>query len=160
MRPGKAIQLMVNSTLLLFASVGFHCSKSGTSAGDISVRHVWTRPVHAYIDSTGKALSNGALYLTIQNTGSTADTLEGVSAAVCQVSEIHQSKMVQGRMTMNMLPSGLPIPAYGEIKFEPGSYHVMLIGIKRDLNAGDTFEAQLHFRRAGTLSVQSQIGTP
>jgi copper(I)-binding protein len=33
-----------------------------------------------------------------------------------------------------------------EVEFKPGSYHVMLIGLTRDLKAGDEIFLTLHFK--------------
>ena len=38
------------------------------------------------------------------------------------------------------------LPADGEVEFKPGSYHVMLIGLKQDLKAGDEITLTLHFK--------------
>lgn len=47
-----------------------------------------------------------------------------------------------------------------QVTFEPGGYHVMLIGLTQDLNSGDTFILTLHFEKAGdvdvTVTVQDQ----
>jgi hypothetical protein len=39
----------------------------------------------------------------------------------------------------------IALPADGEVELKPGSYHVMLIGLKQDLKAGDEFSLTLHF---------------
>ena len=36
---------------------------------------------------------------------------------------------------------------------KPGSYHVMLIGLKKPLTAGETFPLTLTFEKAGNISV-------
>ncbi len=39
----------------------------------------------------------------------------------------------------------VPIPAGGELELKPGSYHIMLIGLKRDLKVGESVTLTLHF---------------
>ena len=36
-----------------------------------------------------------------------------------------------------MLTGGLELPARGEVLLEPGSYHLMLIGVTHDLKVAD-----------------------
>ena len=54
----------------------------------------------------------------------------------------------------------IDLAAGGQVTFEPGGYHVMLINLNRDLSAGDTFTITLHFQNADdlpvTVTVQAQ----
>jgi periplasmic copper chaperone A len=54
---------------------------------------------------------------------------------------------------MRELAGGLSIPAGGSVVLKPGSYHVMLIGLKKALTAGEKFPLTLTFEKAGTISV-------
>jgi copper(I)-binding protein len=61
--------------------------------------------------------------------------------------------VVNGVMQMRQLADGLPVPAGGSVVLKPGSYHVMLIGLKKPLTAGETFPLTLTFAKAGNISV-------
>ena len=61
--------------------------------------------------------------------------------------------MVSGVMQMREVADGLNVPAGGSVTLKPGSYHVMLIGLKRPLTAGETFPLTLSFAKAGNISV-------
>jgi periplasmic copper chaperone A len=50
-------------------------------------------------------------------------------------------------------PDGLPIPVGGSVVLKPGSYHVMLIGLKKPLTAGEKIALTLTFEKAGNISV-------
>jgi copper(I)-binding protein len=39
------------------------------------------------------------------------------------------------------------------VTLKPGSYHVMLIGLKKPLAAGDSFPVTLKFEKAGNISI-------
>ncbi len=129
------------------------------SAQQIKFDQIWSRPVHAAIDNQGNYLSNGVVYLTISNKGH-ADTLVSVETDVCQKVELHQSKMVNGIMTMNMLKKGLAVPARGVVRMKPGSYHIMLLGMRTNLNPGDTFALTLYFENNGPVTIQSYVKNP
>lgn len=51
---------------------------------------------------------------------------------------------------MGMQPvARVEIPAGGSLQLKPGSYHVLLIGLVKDLKAGDTIDLTVKFERAG-----------
>ena len=143
-------------TGLLFAAL---LPQASTCAQQIKIDNVWSRPVHTTTDSQGNYLSNGAVYLTMKNSG-TADALISVETDVCKKAELHQSKMVNGMMTMKMLKSGIALPAQGVMKMKPGSYHIMLIGLHNSLNPGDTFVLILHFEKSDPVTVLSYVRSP
>ena len=129
------------------------------SAQQIKIDEIWSRPVHAAIDNQGNYLSNGVVYLTISNKGP-ADTLVSVETDVCQKVELHQSKMVNGIMTMNMLKKGLAVPAHGVVSMKPGSYHIMLLVMRTNLNPGDTFALTLYFDNNDPVTILSYVKSP
>lgn len=143
-------------TGLLFAGL---LPQTSTGAQQLEIDNVWSRPVHATSDSDGNFLSNGAVYLTINNSGS-ADTLLSVETEVCRKAELHQSKMVDGLMTMKMLKSGIALPPHGVMKMQPGSYHIMLIGLRKSLRPGDTFALILYFAKNDPVTVLSYVRSP
>jgi hypothetical protein len=49
------------------------------------------------------------------------------------------------------------IPAGGELAFKPGSYHVMLMGLKQELKTGDKVTLTLNFEKAGPVTVECEV---
>jgi len=141
---------------LLVAPVAAGCS-SGTA--EIVVTDPWAR--------ASSALSSaGAAYMTIQNTGTAADALIGASSPAATTVEVHETVEMgspapdasgDGGM-MGMPPvKRLEIPAGGTVQLMPGSYHLMLIGLKQDLKPGDTIEITLTFEKAGAFPVTATV---
>ena len=65
----------------------------------IKVDQVWAR-------ATPGAAKTGAIYLTITNTGTTPDTLEGTaSTPVANHADVHEMKMANGEMQMRPVKS-------------------------------------------------------
>ena len=62
-------------------------------------------------------------------------------------------------MEMRPLADGLAIPAGESVVLEPGGYHIMLIGLTGDLNAGESFTLTLTFEKAGEVTVEAIIVT-
>ena len=97
-----------------------------------------------------------AVYFTIHNKGSDADQLLSASTAVATTVELHQSTLTNGISSMKQLNS-VDVPAGGTVTFDPGNYHVMLIGLKRDLNVGDHFDLTLTFKQGGNITVSVEV---
>lgn len=98
----------------------------------------------------------GAMYMTIRNPSSTPDRLIKAQSDVSKVVELHNVAMKDGVMSMYPVEA-IDIPANGEAVLKPGSFHVMLIGLNRDLVAGDTMTVTLTFEQAGEITLQAPI---
>lgn len=101
-----------------------------------------------------------AVYMTIANAGGAADRLVAASTDAAATVELHESKLVDNVMQMAPVPGGIEVPAGGTAELKPGGLHIMLIGLTRDLNAGDTLRLTLTFERAGTITVDAPVRTP
>lgn len=120
-------------------------------AGPISVQQAWAR-------ATPPGASNGAVYLTIRNSGA-ADTLIGASNhAAAEKVEIHTHHNDNGVMRMRQVPQ-VAIPAKAKVTFQPHANHVMLIGLKQPLALGDKLSLSLRFKKAGEVKTEVTVGT-
>jgi copper(I)-binding protein len=117
-----------------------------TTTAPIAVEQPWAR-------ATPAGAMTGAVYMTLDNKSASADRLTGASSDVADKLQIHEMTVVNGVMQMRQLADGLPIPAGGSVVLKPGSYHVMLIGLKQPLTPGETFPLTLTFAKAGNISV-------
>lgn len=118
----------------------------GAGSSTIAVEQPWAR-------ATPAGATTGAVYMTVDNKSGSADRLTGASSDVAGKVQIHEMTVVNGVMQMRQLADGLAIPAGGSVALKPGSYHVMLIGLKKPLTAGETFPLTLTFAKAGNISV-------
>ncbi len=100
-----------------------------------------------------------AAWFVVTNTGSTDDRLVSAESDVAAATEIHEMTMTDGAMMMSPLEDGLPIPAGETVTLEPGGYHIMFIGLTRDLIAGESFTLELVFETAGPIEVTVPIFT-
>ncbi len=121
-------------------------SAQATGDAKITVEQPWAR-------ATPAGAMTGAAYMTLANKAKTADRLTGVSSDVAAKVQIHEMKVVNGVMQMREVAGGLVVPADGSVTLKPGSYHVMLMGLKKPLVAGQSFPLTLTFAKAGTISV-------
>jgi periplasmic copper chaperone A len=135
--------------VVLFAlAPGAFAQGGGTST--IAVEGPWAR-------ATPGGARTGAVYMTLANKTNASDRLTAASSDVAAEVQIHEMSVVNGIMKMRQLTDGLAIPAGGSVTLKPGSYHVMLIGLKKPLTVGETFPLTLTFQKAGNISVTVQV---
>jgi copper(I)-binding protein len=103
--------------------------------------------------------ANSAAFMLIENRGSQADRLLAAESMVADAVEIHLSQMDGDVMVMRQV-DGIAIPARRMVELKPGSYHIMLIGIRHDLKPGDLVEFTLRFERAATETIQAEVRMP
>ena len=118
--------------------------------GTITVSNPWARA------SAGRA-ANGAAYFAIANKGASADRLIGVEAAVARKASLHSHTMSGGIMRMRPVKGGLTVAPGGRLGFAPGGTHVMLMGLKAPLKAGESFPLTLIFQGAGRIILKVPV---
>jgi copper(I)-binding protein len=92
-------------------------------------------------------------FLTITNTGKTADRLIRAETDVSGAVEIHEMQMVNGIMMMRVRNPGITVKAGRTVVLKPFSHHLMLMDIKRTLKTGETVKGTLVFEKAGPIKV-------
>lgn len=135
--------------LVLLAMTGCQAAPDdgvATRFGDIEIVAPWVRAT-----VPGAPAAGG--FLTIRNTGRSADRLTGVSTSAAAESQIHEMSMDNGVMRMRQLMSGLEIPPGASVELKPGSYHLMLINPKTQFTQGQSVPMRLTFARAGNVDV-------
>ena len=146
---------MTRSPLLALALLSMAaCSPSGPGAGDaaaVQVSGAICRPTPVGRQMTG-------CYLTL--TAATADRLVSVASPEANLVQIHESRIESGMMMMRELRDGLPLPAGEAVALAPGGNHLMLMGVKEPLVAGDTVALTLTFEAAPAVEVTATVGQP
>lgn len=114
--------------------------------------------IHPYAFETPPMAMAGGGFMTIINTGDSADRLIAVRADFPRV-ELHETVVTDG--VGRMLPvEGVELPAGETVTLQPGGYHVMFIGLKdRQLRDAETVPATLVFEKAGEVAVEFTIET-
>ncbi len=145
------------------------------AAGDIKISEPWAR-------TSPMVAGAGAAYMVIENPGSAADFLVGGSSDIAKAVEVHETVAMESAAPMEsagmgmespaasdagMAPGGtvmgmqkmdrLEIPAGGSVELKPGSYHIMLIDLTRELKAGEKIDITLKFEKAGDVKVTAEV---
>jgi copper(I)-binding protein/uncharacterized protein YcnI len=120
-----------------------HDHAAAVKAGDIAVEQPFARATPAKV---------GGVFLTLKNSGGTADRLVKAASPVAANVELHTHIKDGDAMRMRAVEN-IPVPANGQTALEPGGYHIMLIGLKQALKEGGSFPLTLTFEKAGSVTV-------
>ena len=115
-------------------------------AGDIHIQSPWARALPP-------TSPNGAVYLTLTNHGAHPDKLLSASADVAERVEVHSHILEDGMMKMRPVESVI-LPPHEDVLFAPGGQHIMLMGLKQPLAAGDRFPLLLEFDQTDQVLVE------
>lgn len=111
---------------------------------------------HPYSFATPPGAATAAGYMTLTNNGKEDDRLIAARSAFSKTL-LHESKKVDGVITMRHQHDGVPIPASDTVVFEPGGLHVMFIGLEERLKEGDEAAVTLVFEKAGEIDVTFNV---
>lgn len=138
----------------------------------VKAEDVWARPAVAtemtsegqgMEEESGEAMAGetdthpgtgatGAVFMKLVNEGKEADMLVSAQTDVATTAELHKTTVRDGVMRMEPVKS-IEIPGKGEVPLKPGDYHIMLLGLNRDLNVGDKFKVRLNFEKSESMDV-------
>ncbi len=117
--------------------------------------HAADHPIHVvnpFAYATPPGAPTAAVYLTLHNSGATADRLVAVATPAAGRVEIHSVQMADGLMRMRAI-DGVDLPAGAGATLERGGRHLMLLDLPRPLVVGDRIELTLRFLRADPQQV-------
>jgi copper(I)-binding protein len=144
------------------------CAARAAAGPQIHVDKAWARP--AMLSAPGATAApdaqsmpgmaadgpTSAVYFVIVNDGNQADTLTGVTTDVASQASIHETQIKGDIAQMAPVPS-LDIPAHGRVELKPGGYHMMLEGLKQDLQEGMTIKIALQFKNSGMITLDVPV---
>jgi copper(I)-binding protein len=117
---GQAMKLKIFVAVCsLFAATAF--------AADVEVKSAWAR-------GTVPAQQVSGAFMALSSKGGAA--LVGVTSPAADAAEIHEMRLEGGVMKMRAVPR-IDLSAGKTVTLKPGGYHIMLMGLKQQLKAGD-----------------------
>lgn len=122
---------------ILVLGLGFFAlaCPSAPSTVEVSVSELRAR-------ATPPGARNGAVFMTLENRGPVT-ALIGVSSPAAETVELH-THVHEGEVMRMRRVESVPLPP-GPTRFAPGGLHVMLIGLRAPLAAGDPLALTLRF---------------
>ncbi len=136
----------------IFAAAAWLALAGGAHAhGSISVTAPWVR-------ATVPAQTTTGTYMHL--VAPKGARLVGVSTPEAARSELHQMEMKDEVMKMRQV-DGIELPAGKAVNLASGSYHIMLVGLKRRLKEGETVDLTLELvnenKKRETLTVKVPV---
>jgi periplasmic copper chaperone A len=140
---------MRSTFLALGASliIGLSSAAAVAQSGDIEIKDAWARAMPA-------GAQTAAAYVTIESPA--GDRLTGASTPAAQKAEFHSMTMEGSIMKMRQV-DGIDLPAGKPVALKPGGYHIMLTGLAKPLEAGQSFPLTLDFAKAGVRQVTVSV---
>lgn len=121
--------------------------------GNLVIHHPWIR------QPIGSATVAGA-YTTIDNNGTTGDTLIKITIENVPTVQIHEMMMQGDVMKMTEMAKGLLIPPGKSVELKPKSSHIMLMGLKSPYMVGEQVKGTMEFAKAGKVDVEFEVLEP
>ncbi len=141
--------VIITTAALSLASAFAHAHSF--KLGEIDIGHPHARPTVA-----GQPMGGG--YLMLDNKGRD-DKLVSASAAISASVELHSMSMEGDVMRMRQVDT-IALPTGTKVELKPGGYHLMFVGLKAPLKAGDKFPMKLKFEKAGEVEVTVNVEVP
>lgn len=128
-------------------------SEEAPEMGDLVVSGAWARQTApAELPNPTMDRLTVSTYLTIENRGSGAAQLLGVTAPAAAAVELHTTALADNMAAMNAIDV-FEIPAGEARAFTPGADHLMLVGLAADLFEGDAFPLTLTFENGDVITI-------
>ena len=138
----------------LFAGIALGLACLATQAQEFKLGAI--NIAHPYARATSSGQSMGGGFLKLENSGGADDTLLSAGAEVAKAVELHLMSMEGDVMRMRQV-EGIALPAGKTVELKPGGLHIMLMGLKAPLKAGDSFPLKLKFEKAGEVTVNMTV---
>ncbi len=90
-------------------------------------------------------------YFTVTNAGGRPVVIVGASSPECASLMLHRSQNIGGTEHMDEVPS-VSVPAHGEVRFEPGGYHLMCMSPSSKVVPGSRIPVTLTFQNKLTMT--------
>lgn len=135
------------------AAFALSCAALAAQAQNVTLGQITIG--QAYARATAPGQPAGGAYLQLDNRGP-ADRLVSASADVSQRVELHEMKMEGDVMRMRQVEA-IELPPNKRVELKPGGLHIMLIGLKAPLKAGERFPMTLRFEKAGEVKLDVAV---
>lgn len=133
--------------LALGAGLMLTISAVAARADDVTITNAWAR-------ATPGGAQTAAAYVTVQSAA--GDRLTGITTPAAQKADLHTMTMDNGVMKMRPVDA-IDLPAGQAVTLKPGGDHIMLSGLAKPLQEGQSFPVTLTFAKAGARQVEVAV---
>ena len=134
---------MTGDTVLLDDGVG-------EATSSVTVEDAWARTSPMSADA-------GAIYAIFTSESDDAIISADVDFSIAMSAEVHETTTAaDGSLGMQMVES-VPLPAGQPVAFEPGGYHIMLMGLVEPLKVGDKITVTLTLESGNLVTFDAEV---
>lgn len=110
----------------------------------------------AHVRATPPHSQNSAAFMKIHNNTDTSRKLIAASSDIADRVELHSHIMSDGMMKMRQVDS-IEVNANDTAILQPGSFHVMFLGLKSSLVEGENVKINLYFDNGDEVVIDAPI---
>lgn len=99
---------------------------------------------------------NSAVFMSLENRTGVDRALMAAESPACETVELHTHVEEGGMMRMRRIEK-IELPGGRTVMLEPGALHLMLIGLRQPLEAGDVVEVTLILDDGARLPVEAPV---
>ncbi len=147
-RRSLSLSLVLAAALLAGASLAAPPASSAPPT-PVQVENAW-------IPQPPPGSEVAAAYFTLRNTGDAPIVLVGVSSPVASEAMLHRTLVMNGESMMRPVAS-LTVAPGRSITLEPGALHVMLDGLRKPLQVGESVALVLHLASGEAIHVSARV---
>jgi copper(I)-binding protein len=112
----------------------------------------------AYARVSSAMAQSGAVFMRIYNHNDFDEVLIGATSDVAERVELHtHTQDAAGVMRMIEVEGGIAMAADETVMLERGGLHVMLLGLTRPLENGDSFSLTLEFQNSDPITIDVTV---
>ncbi len=109
-----------------------------------------------YVREVPPGQMNSATFLVLKNDSDKEIALIKANSDVAKNVELHEHVHKDGMMQMRQVQK-ITIPANGVTELKPGGYHIMLIGLTRQIKSGDIIDLNLEFDDDSKQAIKATV---
>ena len=110
----------------------------------------------AYARASIPNVSNSAAFFVIKNNSDKDIAITSANSDVAEKNELH-THIKENEMMKMMKIEKLVVPAKSSLELKSGGDHVMLMGLKKELKAGDEINLELSFSDGDKKSIKVPV---
>ena len=110
----------------------------------------------AYARASIPNVPNSAAFFVIKNNSDKDIAITGANSDAAQKNELH-THIKENEMMKMMKIEKLVVPAKSSLELKSGGDHVMLMGLKKELKAGDEINLELSFSDGDKKSIKVPV---
>ena len=110
----------------------------------------------AYARASIPNAPNSAAFFVIKNNSDKDIAITSANSDIAEKNELH-THIKENEMMKMMKIEKLVVPAKSSLELKSGGDHVMLIGLKKELKAGDEISVELSFSDGGKKNIKVPV---